>query len=518
MVKVINASKYDVAFTAVSALLAALPLSFPSCFWLSWVAFVPFFVVVLKKSGAEQLGKSVRRWILFGFLFNLFVYHWFFWLHPLSVIGFSNRISAMVVLFGWITTSLLQGLLYIIPGAFCCVVARNYGKPLITAFAAVAGILTSLGISGFGGLAFPWIRISLGQYCVPILIQSASVWGIEGVDFLILSVNALFALGCVALPKNKSRCAWAAVGLFVGNLVFGWCVMLPENPSGQVQAMAVQGNIPVDRKWEGKSATAMCHEVYSRMTKENIKKDTKFVVWPETAIPVNLAKSKNWQKQFRELSQELGVPIYMGINWRPDENLYNGAVLIDEKGLSAVYCKRELVPFGERLPFGSFFEKAGRILGESDMAFDYKAGTHPEIIKTKYGDIGSVICFESIFPKYARENVKSGADVFFVITNDAWLKDSPAASQHLAHSVFRSVENRRETVRCANVGVSAFIDSRGRIKGELKVLEQGVLSGAFTPLDEKTIYNRIGYLFVPVLLLICAGICVILRIFSFNKN
>ena len=64
----------------LSALLCALPLTFPSLFLLSWVSFVPFFAVILRDNGS--LKKSVLQGVFFGFFYHFFVYFWFLSLFP----------------------------------------------------------------------------------------------------------------------------------------------------------------------------------------------------------------------------------------------------------------------------------------------------------------------------------------------------------------------------------------------------------------------------------------------------
>ena len=49
-------------------------------------------------------------------------------------------------------------------------------------------------------------------------------------------------------------------------------------------------------------------------------------------------------------------------------------------------------------------------------------------------------------------------------TNDAWFDGSSAAVQHMAHCIFRCVENHVPAVRSANTGVTCFIDAFGRVE------------------------------------------------------
>ena len=51
--------------------------------------------------------------------------------------------------------------------------------------------------------------------------------------------------------------------------------------------------------------------------------------------------------------------------------------------------------------------------------------------------------------------------MFTIITNDGWWKIRPI--QHLNYASLRAIECRRAIARSANTGISAFIDSNGKI-------------------------------------------------------
>ena len=106
--------------------------------------------------------------------------------------------------------------------------------------------------------------------------------------------------------------------------------------------------------------------------------------------------------------------------------------------------------------------------------------------------------------------MKDGAEIIVLVTNDSWYEDSPAVWQHLAHAVFRSVENARSTLRCANSGVSAFIDSRGRIQSFLAPLTRGVATDRVSFSSESTLYTLLGEVFVPAVSILWCGAFLIL--------
>jgi apolipoprotein N-acyltransferase len=80
---------------------------------------------------------------------------------------------------------------------------------------------------------------------------------------------------------------------------------------------------------------------------------------------------------------------------------------------------------------------------------------------------GVVICYEDTDTVLARRYVAPGpdprADFLVNISNDGWFDGSCEHEEHLAVSRFRAIECRRSMVRAVNMGVSALIDSNGRV-------------------------------------------------------
>src|SRR5262249_40573412 len=55
------------------------------------------------------------------------------------------------------------------------------------------------------------------------------------------------------------------------------------------------------------------------------------------------------------------------------------------------------------------------------------------------------------------------------LTNDAWFGDSGEPQQHMALSIFRTVEERLDLARCTKSGISAFIDASGQVSQQSAV-------------------------------------------------
>jgi apolipoprotein N-acyltransferase len=225
---------------------------------------------------------------------------------------------------------------------------------------------------------------------------------------------------------------------------------------------------------------------------------TDLLIWPEAAVPES---TRPVFYTIANLVQAHHVWLIFNADdaaWRPnakDNDNYddfNAAFLFDPNGsYRSVYHKQKLVIFGEYIPLvrwlpfikyftpitGSFaagdkpvtFELERRPPARRDSdAGSPNAGSEtgaPEGLRVK---TSTLICFEDVFPQLAREYVHDDTDFLVNLTNDGWFGRSAEQWQHMANAVFRTVENGVPLVRCANNGLTCWIDSNGRVREVFK--------------------------------------------------
>ena len=108
--------------------------------------------------------------------------------------------------------------------------------------------------------------------------------------------------------------------------------------------------------------------------------------------------------------------------------------------------------------------------------------------------IKPLICYEAIFPELVSISSES-ADVIINVTNDAWYGNSSGPYQHLHITRVRAVENGLPILRVGNNGISAIIDSYGRVQQQLALNKVGIIDGHIPNKTLKpTIYSRLGTL------------------------
>jgi len=366
---------------------------------------------------------------------------------------------------------------------------------------------------------FPWAPLSLSQWERPVVLQVAAWSGAYGVSFLLIFFNL-----CVAQTlrhrfvrrEGKMWMGWFSPDLYVGMGALGFCIyvffsVLPQPDSAEpvLTAAVVQPYIPPELKWDTARELENL-EILERQTRFVASLESDLILWPEAATPWPIMGTPQMQVRVERLVNELGRPILMGnLAEDPETQAWsNGTFLVEPgSGLSEqFYAKRELVPFGEYVPPGfGFIDKVVPVGGS------FMPGTEVGLIDLQLGEktyqVGSLVCYEDVFPRLARESARAGADIFFVATNNAWYGEEGGAEQHAAHSVLRAVENRRPVMRAGNGGWSGWIDSYGTVRDVLVDAEGSIYfrgGGAYSVFQfeewsrQQSYYTRHGDRFVAL--------------------
>ena len=377
---------------------------------------------------------------------------------------------------------------------------------------------------------FPWMDLGYGLAGVPLLLQSADIWGHYGLTFLIVMLNTFFTLLVLHSGEKKvmgqlaiSVCLFFIVTAFYS----GWRWQQLENGLEEAEFMnvaVVQGDVDQGQKWNParQGATVRGYVAQSRLLMGQTTVP-ELLVWPETALPFYPAHHPLLDSIVHLVSEEqvmllAGAPWYERENLRSTEiNFFNSSLLFDTRGdIVARTSKSHLVPFGEYVPLKRFLPFIAPLV---EAVGDFSSGEIRNPPACKKARIGVLICFESIFGDISRKWVDAGANLLVNMTNDAWYGRSSAPYQTLAMTRLRAVETRRAIVRAANTGFSGFIDPMGRLQK---------LSPLFVPWEavqrveirtDRTIFVRGGYLFAPAcFMLALAGFAGAARMKRMNKK
>ena len=306
--------------------------------------------------------------------------------------------------------------------------------------------------------------------------------------------------------------ACIGIGVFVFQYGIGAVLYFTDNESDRtVTVAAVQGNVSSSEKWDSESADKT-YERYGRLTMEAAEAGADIVVFPETAFPYTIKKGTEAYYFTSELAKTADVTILNGGFTRGENGEeYNSIVCFtpDGKMSDTVYSKRHLVPFGEYVPLRALVTVLIPPLSEISMtADDLSQGSGTEIFDLQEGNIGSLICFDSIYEDLAMESVRDGAELICLSTNDSWFTDSRALNMHSAQAKLRAIENDRYVLRAANTGISCIISPKGELEEDIPPLSDGYVIGEVELREERTVYNVIGNSFIYAIISILSFILI----------
>ena len=499
----------------VGTLLLGFSVIFPQIGLLEWIALLPALPVILTLT-ADPTVKYRRLYglgLVFFWPFYIVNFHWFLYMYPLDFAGMSHAASAVVVGFACLGLSLFQalGAALLFPLMGLAVRGKWLSRHTVLHPILFACLWTALewwqAHSGWSGV--PWARLSLGQAEIVPALQSASLFGSYFITFLIVLVNGLLAY-LLLHPSRRILCGALAAGLFFGNLTFGAIRMATLSDEGDsLTAAAIQGNKSSLDFWSlGTMDEVM--EVYGDLSREAAAAGADIIVWPETCIPANIDRSAWVYEYVTELALDCGVPILCGLFTRVEEGSdadYNSIVVALPDGTihDTIYNKRNPVPFGEFVPFRDLVMTLVPPLADiNTLDEDIPAGEDSVVFDLEVGNVGSLICFDSIYEQNAMDSIGNGAQLLAVSTNDSWFQDSRGVWMHHAQSQLRAIETGRYVVRSANTGVSSVINAKGEVLDSLDALVTGYAMDTVCLSDRVTVYSAIGNVFAYACLAVCA--------------
>jgi apolipoprotein N-acyltransferase len=162
-----------------------------------------------------------------------------------------------------------------------------------------------------------------------------------------------------------------------------------------------------------------------------------------------------------------------GDDGRPRFKVENATFLVaPDLSVLGRYVKNHLVPFGEYVPLAGLLPFLKQVVPGMAPASPGGALTLLEFPGPggRPVRVGSMICFDAIFPEIARGFARQDPDLLVNPTNDAWYGYSSGPYQFLDIVRLRAVETGRSIARPAYAGVSALILPTGELlPGALEV-------------------------------------------------
>ncbi len=339
---------------------------------------------------------------------------------------------------------------------------------------------------------FTWnpVGLSLSAFAMPM--QAASIFGILGLSFLVILTNLAF------WKKRRG----VAVSLALFPYVFGIIhTALHAEKIDQSQTMTIglvqtgllpSQKIPIDGFSKDFIPPA---QQWHRII--NLLKDTKepmdLVVLPEFSVPlsanydaypgsvvrfiledvfgeeavknIGMNQKTKVSNQFwvRSIGKLFKTDVIAGLEAEDEGHHFSSAFYCQhDHDKVHRYDKQILLPLAEYVPF-EWVKSLTRAYGISEF---FTHGKESKVFGGKV-PLSMSICYEETFSHLMRQSRQKGANLFVNLTNDNWYPNSRLPQQHFDHARLRAIENGVPMVRACNTGVTAAVDSLGRIIGQI---------------------------------------------------
>jgi apolipoprotein N-acyltransferase len=265
-------------------------------------------------------------------------------------------------------------------------------------------------------------------------------------------------------------------------------------------------------------------------------------VWPEAAFaePVSALAAPGGQgaqsppdkgvQTLQAIARSLGTPVLIGTMRRreiptPENlNVYNSFLYVSaEEGLLGVYDKWHLIPCIEFPP------KLMKWLGSLGLAplggaagwEGLRPGTEAESFLLQAADgrrqfrVGATLCYDVFFPDVHRRYIANGPsgspDLFVCGLNECFDRTGMVARLSFLHTRLRAIEFRRPYYRVSRGGLSAAVDSCGRVVAQASERDGDpvVIVGQVAGDSRRTIYSTCGDWIAVAASAVVVGIAVV---------
>ena len=462
--------KYFTLFTAGALMALALaPIGFAPILWLS----LPILYFGILNSNSEKtafftgwlfaLGYGVASLYWISFALFVEIDKWW-WLVPFALLLLP---SVLAIYTAFVSVFLFKLKKYLL---------KPIGIVIFAIFVFFASYMQGHLLTGFPWnlLGYTWIDASLA------VAQNFAWAGIYGITFITILCATTPVIAFFDVAK-KQKLAIILIGILIIFAMWLWGTYRLNKVGDtkfneKVVLRIVQPSIKQQYKWQAEKQLENLNKYLEMSVASDAELKPTHIIWPETALTTDIGRFPEAAEYIR--SKLPKGTILMTGNIREDsKGFFNSLLVMDiGTGEKRYFDKTHLVPFGEYIPFRRVISMSA-IGSAISIMEDFQKGAGPYLAKFKdIPDFSSLICYEIIFPAEVIDKSKLPPKWILNITNDGWYGNSSGPYQHLAIARARAIENSIPVIRSASTGISAVIDSVGRVVEDISLNDSGIIT------------------------------------------
>ncbi len=467
---------------------------------LMWAAFPPFnwgflvFVAPAPFLWALRRAGSLREAWWLGFSFGaVFWGAMLWWIFVLGAVAWFPLAGAMAVY-----SALFGMLLY---------VARNWAPwrwwvMAVGGWAAWEFVRARFPLDGF-----PWgsLGFGVGSLAWP---RGAAQW-IGPTGWGVIAVG--FAAGLVLSAEEEGDRRWLELSaILVVVLTLAGAIWAPSAAGTSVQVGIVQGNSPCPRV-HCENEKLQIYNSHLTLTRSLRPDDVDLVVWGEDSFGGAYNPTFNPEVAAQMAGEAVRLDAYLlagGTRPAGPGFFENVNILFSPEGaIVGEYLKTHPVPFGEYVPIREIFEFIPQLDAvPNDMVRGPGPVVFPMTIEGEEFLLGSVISFEGAFARTMRSEIRAGAQLMVVATNEGSYGHSPASDQLIGMVRMTAASLGVDTVHAAVTGRSTLIGADGSVAPKTDLFVEDVVLGTVRSQQSRKTFYAVAGDWLQVAAMIGAGI------------
>lgn len=432
--------------------------------WLAWVAFAPAFAAVLRSRTVAHGAAAAA-------------------VASLGSTSVAYEAAAGIGVWAYPLVCLVAAAPFAAAGAAAVAFRRRLGVRSATV------ALPLLWCAAEWLPAQPWL---LGEWALALAVSGYSQSGLPAMhlarfssvtatSLAVLSANAMLLR---VVQRRSVRTVGGVLALAALVAAAWWTRPDEAGPAAGVTLRLVQPHLSDAERAAASVLPAARQVVLARLRTASLhpavtqrSAEADLTIWPEAAWPGLLehdGRSALLPTEDAAWFDGLG-PVLFGAAARSEADgaarRANGAFLWTGSVVRHVFDKRYLVP-----------------LAESGLT----AGPGAVVVDVRGVAVAPAICYDVVFPSFARAAARSGAGLLAVLTDDAFAARSDVPIQHLRVAAFRAVETGLPVAFASNTAPAAVLDGAGRVLARTEAGSQDALVATLGIGAGSTPYVRYG--------------------------
>ena len=377
----------------------------------------------------------------------------------------------------------------------------NRSKNIIFTGLSIAGfyvIVELVRMQLFPGLPWFHYNLALTQAKNNWIIQWGALGGFYIISFFIVFINYLLTQYMIRKDIRVLKTAFILIIIFItgGFLLKKNNIEISQNG---LTAVLLNENISAETRWNDLTGDSLAN-VFFKLNEEAVKSNPDIIIWSESAIPWKFEPDDQFIPKVLSITHRSKADHLFGILSPSIQNhnlVYNSAYLIKNNGrITDRYDKTILLDFLEEPFSGGIIPFINRSRYDNILP-----GKSSKLIRTGEANIGVLICNESLSDDKYSEYIKQEANLFVLMSNDAWFENTMLQIHHFYITRMEAVMFGRDVIVNSNRGISGII----RNNGDIEILPQSnkarIINCEAYLSNKNMTYSKIKIFTVPIYLI-----------------